>query len=235
MKRLLRLLPVLLVAGICSSCAYTMYPIQKLESNYSSRMTSIEDQMIMSNVHIFHDVSQIEGDYEVLSYVQYRPIFMIPFFYTIPKQQLKKFYAKAAQKANAVGGNAVVVCTIGDFMVLDVPSLKNVHADVAQDASSKSRTDSKSIDYVIEQMESKAESITKKAADNLVDELKENIETSLKKAKTLDDAKKIAEKINVLEKYNNESSKPSRSITRDVEDYRDDLADLEKKLEKKMA
>ena len=74
-----------------------------------------------------------------------------------------------------------------------------------------------------------------KLQSKYVDMLKDEIKDDIDDAKTLDECAIITRKINALEKYYDTVDKKTKSINKRLEEYREDLDDVMKKIEKKAA
>ena len=101
---------------ILSSCT-TSYNTRVMQGNYDIRMDKAEELEIKSKVRIFLSETQIQGEYDVISYNVYKPL-SIPIFASYKSQILKKFYEKAVKYAYNQGGNGVVVNAAGMYKVI---------------------------------------------------------------------------------------------------------------------
>lgn len=220
----------LLILGVCliSSC-YTVFPVAKLNYNYDKRMTTTEELVAKNNVQIYHSAEEVPYDnYEILSYVRYRP-FSIILIAPESKQQLKKFYKKAVVKANKLGGNGIIINNIGDFQVIRIPDIKKDSHDSIEMKSSvmTSTVLPKFIDGSIYKLDNKMQS---KYVDMLEKEIKENIDD----CKTFEESAFITTKINELAKYYDSIGKNDKSVSKKIEGLKKDLKEVEGKISKKL-
>ena len=227
-----KLILLLLGIGLFASCSYRVFPVSKLQSNYDASMLSSEELVAKSGVHIYLNEKDVPGDYEVLSFVTYHPWFIIPIFYSEPYQQTKKFYKKAVLKAHELGGNAILVTAVSQFKVLSVAGLDNSDTSAPAPQNKKKGVSRVLLGQFeggdVYKLESKLQS-------KYVNMLKEEIEDDIDDAKTLDECALITRKIDALEKYYDQVGKKTKSITRKLKEYREDLDDVVKKIEKRAA
>lgn len=225
-----KLLILLLGAGLLASCSYRVFPVSKLQHNYDASMLSSEELVAKSGVAIYLNEKDIPGDYEVLSFVTYHPWFIIPIFYSEPFQQTKKFYKKAVLKAHELGGNAILVTAVSQFKVLSVKGLDKT--DVSAPQAKKKGVSS----VLLGQFEGgDVYKLDSKLQSKYIGMLKDEIEEDIDDAKTLDECDLITRKINAMEKYYDTIDKKTKSINKRLEEYREDLDDTIRKIEKKAA
>ena len=105
------------LALLClASCSYRVYPVGTLMDNYNLVMQSPEERAAKENVAIYLSENEVPGPYKLIAFVENRPV--LPIF--IASQQLKNFYKQAVMKADALGGNAIIVNSIRSFKVIEV-------------------------------------------------------------------------------------------------------------------
>lgn len=218
---------LLLGAVLLSSCSYKIYPKSTLEFNYDVNMTSKEELKAKSNVHIFLSEEEVQNEYEVLAFVRYSPL-VFPIFAPERPQQLKKFYKKAVMKAQELGGNGIIINTIGNFRVIDIPALKEVEAAEAPKTSPimNSTVLAKFEDGSIFNVEDKQKT---KYITMLEDEIKSN----LRACKTKEEAEFIGRKIAALKTYYEAKGKISKGVEKTIDGYSASLKAVEKKIEAK--
>ena len=227
-----RLIFLLLGIGLLASCSYRVYPVSKLQSNYDASMLNTEELVAKSGIAIYLNEKDVPGDYEVLSFVTYHPWFIIPIFYSEPYQQTKKFYKKAVLKAHELGGNAILVTAVSEFKVLSVSGIDNTDASASVPQNKKKGVSS----VLLGQFEGgDVYKLEPKLQSKYVDMLKDEIKDDIDDVKTLDECAVITRKINALEKYYDTVDKKTKSINKRIEEYREDLDDVMKKIEKKAA
>ena len=109
-----------LAAGLLalSSCSYRVYPKAALDMNYEAEMTSEIERQAKKQVAIYFKESDIPADNVIIALVNYSPFLKIPVIAPEKKQQLKKFEKKAVLKARELGGNGVLVTSVGHFKVI---------------------------------------------------------------------------------------------------------------------
>ena len=218
---------LLLGAVLLSSCSYKIYPTSTLEFNYDVNMTSVEDLKTKSNVEIFLSEEDIQEEYEVLAFVRYSPL-VLPIIAPERPQQLKKFYKKAVLKARELGGNGIIINTIGNFRVIDIPSRKEVEA---ADAPKTSRVLTSA---VLEKFEDGSIFATEdRQKTKYLTMLEDEIKSSLRACKTMEEAEYIGRKINALKGYYDKVGKISKGMQKTIEGYETALKAVEKKIEAK--
>lgn len=109
-----------LAAGLLalSSCSYSVYPKTELDMNYELSMTSKKEKQAKEQVAIYFREADVPAGYEVIALVHYSPFLKIPVLFPEKKQQLEKFEKKAVLKARELGGNGVLVTSVGHFKVI---------------------------------------------------------------------------------------------------------------------
>lgn len=214
-------------AVLFSSCSYKIFPKSTLEFNYDVNMTSQKELYAKSNVHIYLSEDEVPGNYEIIAFVRYTP-FSLPIFAPERPQQLKKFYKKAVMKAQDLGGNGVIINTIGNFRVIDIPSLKEVEAAEAPKISPilNSAVLAKFEDGSILNAE-------KKQKNKLITMLEDEIKSNLKVCKTTEEADFIRKKIDALRAYYDKVGKISKGMEKTIEGYNVSLKAVEKKIARK--
>ena len=120
---------VAIAAFVLSSCAHTIYPVESLYNNYNSKMRSVDELEIKSQVQIYFNEKDIKSDYTVISANSYKPFCIIPLKFVQDKAQIKKFLVAAVKKAHEQGGNAILVRTVGVISYYYVLNLTNWNAD----------------------------------------------------------------------------------------------------------
>lgn len=190
-------------------------------------MTSREELKAKSNVEIFLSEADIHEEYEVLAFVRYTP-FTFPIFAPERPQQLKKFYKKAVLKAKELGGNGVVINTIGNFRVIDIPSRKEA------EAANVPETNRIMLSAVLCKFEDGSIfSYQDKQKTKYVTVLEDEIESNLKVCKTMDEAEYIGRKINALKDYYSKIGKISKANQKKISGYETSLGAVKKKIEKR--
>lgn len=229
MRHISALLLLLLSIALLSSCSYKVFPKSTLEFNYDVNMTSAEELMAKSNVQIYLSENEVPYPYETLAFVRYAP-FTMPIFAPERAQQLKKFYKKAVMKAQELGGNGIIINTIGNFRVIDIPELKEVEAAEAPQTSPilNSAILAKFEDGSVYKLENKQ--ITK-----FVTMLEDEIKSNLKACKTLEETAFISKKIDALRGYYDKIGKISKATEKTIEGYRVTLKAAEKRIEARIA
>ena len=212
--------------ALFSSCSYRVYPKSTLEFNYDVNMTTAEELYAKSNVRIFLSEEEVPDDYEVLAFVRYSPPIVIPIIAPEKPQQLKKFYKKAVLKAQDLGGNGVIINTIGDFRVIDIPALKEVAAAEMPKVSPimNSAVLDKFLDGSIFNAEDKQKT-------KLITMLEDEIKSNLKACKTMEEAAFIGKKIDALKAYYDKLGKISKGMEKTIDGYSAALKAVEKKIE----
>ncbi len=220
----------LAIAGalVLTSCSFQVYSTKGMAENYALKMDTKEELEVKSKVKIFLNESDVKGEYEVLSFVTYSP-FTIPLILSHQKQITKKFYEKAAMKAHDLGGNGLIIIGGGYFKVIN---LKNWVADDAEPATFVNVIfDRTLMDKFANGSLANAKNSEKRREESA---FKAEIESNIGAAKELKEVEFIREKILALEKYNTSLAKPKTSITKDVEDLRNDLNKIEKKIKARL-
>lgn len=222
----------LLIASalVISSCSIQLYPTKTMNENYTMRMDSPEELNIKSKVKIFLNESDVNGKYEVMTYMTYSPAFSVPLIYGRQKQMLQKFYEKAAKKAYDLGGNGVIIVGGGYCKIINIiewnadDEAPSVFVNVIFERELMDKFLNGSVAALTKNSAKKREENAFKA------EIKSNIEF----AKQLDEVAFIREKIGAYDSYNNSLAKPKASITKDLEDFNKDLNKVEKKIKARL-
>lgn len=230
MKTIKYCLLFLLGLGMLSSCAYSVYPVSDLNRKYESAMQTVEELTAKSQVHIYLSESEVPGDYELISFVNWHPVIAIPLIAPDGSQRLKKFYKKAVLKAAELGGNAIIVTSIGEFKVINAHDLEPIDVEIKSGAKNDVMG-SMTLDTFTD---GSINDLDKKKQSKLVDALVKEIENGLKKSKTLEETDVVSSKIEALKDYNDSAAKPSRSLSKKIKGFEKDLDDLVGDIEKKM-
>ena len=189
------------------------------------RMDTQQELEVKSKVKIFLNEKDVEGEYEVLSFLTYTPI-SLPIILSVEKQITKKFYEKAAIKAHELGGNGIIITGGGHCKIINIVDW--VADDVAPAEFVNVIFDrtlmDKFLDGTVAKIEKRSERKREESAFKL------EIESNIDFAKELDEVAFIREKISVLERYNTLLPKPSSSIEKTVEDLSKDLNKVERRI-----
>jgi len=230
MKRIniLRLLGAGLIALVFTSCSNRVFPVEKLEMNYNSRMTSISDREIKSSIPIFYKEADVPGEYEILSVNRYSPWFAIPLIYPVDRQIERKFLENAARTTYKQGGDGIVVMAGGFYKVfvlkdkskgnVDIPKSTNIISDMT-------------IANVFAQ--GKVSTMERSVRNRYIDSFKDEIASNIKYAKTQQDLDIIKNKVSIFEQYNKSLKKPDSDIEDDIASFRKKIKKAEEKLSKK--
>ena len=222
----------LLIASMftLASCSIQLYPTKTMSENYTMRMDSSEELNIKSKVKIFLNESDVNGKYEVMSYMTYSPAISIPLIYGHHKQMLQKFYEKAAKKAYELGGNGVIIVGGGYCKII------NLVEWIADDEAPATFVNIIFNRELMDKFQSGsvaalAKNSARKREENAFEaEIKSNIEY----ARQLDEVAFIREKMTAFESYNKSLAKPKASITKALEDLNKDLNKVEKKIKARL-
>ena len=212
-----------------ASCSFQLYPTKNLAENYAMRMDTPEELDVKSKVKIFLNENDVKGEYDVLSFLTYTPP-TIPIFMSVEKEINKKFYEKAVMKAHELGGNGIIIMGGGYCKIINIKNW--VADDEAPAVFVNVIFDRTMIDKFLNGSVAKIEKRSERKREESA--FKSEIETNIECAKELDEVSFIREKISAFEKYNTSLAKPSSSITKDIEDLRDDLNKVEKKIKSRL-
>lgn len=219
---------LLIGAALLSSCSYKIYPKSTLEFNYDVNMTTAKELKAKSNVQIYLSEAEVPYDYETLAFVRYSPAIVLPILAPERPQQLKKFYKKAVLKAQELGGNGVIINTVGNFRVIDIPELKEVEAAEAPAFSPIMNS------AVLDKFEDGSIfSAEDKQKTKYITMLEDEIKSNLKACKTMEEADFIGKKIDALRNYYDKVGKISKGMDKTIEGYRTALQAAVKKIEAK--
>ena len=211
-----------------NSCSYQIYPKSTLDFNYDMNMTSKDELNAKSNVQIFLAAEDIKDEYEVLAYVKYHPMIIVPIIATEKSQQLKKFYKKAVLKAQDLGGNGVIITSIGDFRVIDIPALKETAPAEAQMISPIFRS------LVLKKFEDGSiYTVNERQRVKYITMLEDEITSNLKACKTLEESEYISKKIEALKNYYTTSKKSTKVIDKKIQAFETSALAVEKKIRAK--
>jgi len=216
----------ILIAAVLmlASCSYKIYPTKDLTFNYNMRMTTDEELEAKSKVKIFTSEKDVDGEYQVISYLTYQP-FNIPIFMSTYGQIKKKFYEKAVMKAYELGGNGIIIMGGGYCKII---SLANWVADEEAPAEFVNVIfDRNLMNKFISGEVLKAVKSERKRYESA---FKSEITNNMKYAKELDEVAIINEKINAYEMYNSSLDKPKSGIKKDIEKMRKENSLVEKKV-----
>lgn len=222
---------LLCVAAIAfTGCAHSVYPLESLYTNYNNRMRTPEELALKSNVWIYFNEKDIQGEYTIISANTYNPFTILPFQGIKVKKMNKKFLEQAVKQADKEGGNAILVQSAGFFYVLNMPNREGFEAPAADFVNPI--FDMKNVDIVGGQ-----DILTKKnreqtrATKALMDEIESNIGY-------IQDAKELTAvraKLQVLANYNLKAKSPKKSIDKFVRKKTRKLNSIEKKMAKQAA
>ena len=99
---------------IATSCSYRVYTVNALRANYTLGMQTPEEMDAKENVHIYLSEQEVPGNYNIIAFVESRPVLPV----AIQSQQLKNFYKQAVLKAKELGGDGIIVTAVGQFKVI---------------------------------------------------------------------------------------------------------------------
>lgn len=225
MRKIIYAVTLLIGMVVASSCSYNIYPKSTLDFNYDMKMTTQEELETKSNIHIFLSDADIHNEYEVLAFVQYKPMIAIPIIAPERAQQLKKFYKKAVLKAQDLGGNGIIVTSVGGFKVIDIPALKEVPVTTAPVVSPIFRS------VVLDKFENGAiNSAEERQRVKYITMLEDEIESNLKACKTMEELDYISKKVDTLKNYYATSQKSTKAIEKKMQAYDASVAAVEKKI-----
>ena len=212
-----------------ASCSFNLYPVKNLADNYAMRMNTSEELDAKSKVKIFLNEKDVNGEYEVISFLTYSP-FRIPIFMSFEKEMNKKFYEKAVMKAYELGGNGIIIMGGGYCKVINIinwvadDEAPAIFVNVIFDRTLMDKFLNGSIANIEKRSERKREE----------NSFMSEIEINIKNAKDLEEVSFIQEKLSAFEKYNSSLAKPNSSVTKRIEDLRDDLNKVEKKIKSRL-
>ena len=224
-KTVILLLSSLVLATSCT----TVYDAKLMQGYYDMRMDSKSELEVKSKVRIFSSEKDIRGEYDVISYNQYKP-FYVPLFMSYKKTVSKKLYEKAAEKAYDQGGNGVIINSGGLYTVI---SLHQWDSDNAKLLSYKSAV----LDTTLMDRFNKGyiASLSKREIRRNVNDLENEIKFNIKTTKTSEEAYALGRKIEALKVWNDSQEKPSKKMQKRIEDYQKKQVKLAKKTAKKEA
>ena len=230
MKHLFNTLIMALTLLLCLACSPKVYQRSDLMYNYNTRMKSPSQLTVKSKVKVFFSETEVNQEYKVLSYSLYSPLISIPIIYSKSKQITENFIEKAATNCYNNGGNGVIIDAAGFYRIINMPSFKG-------DSTLVTTVVNPILDRtILDKFQSGAfNKEGKEAKKKDLAALIKEIENGLKKVSTLDEVAILNEKINAYEGYNKSLKKEKKSISNDIEDYRDDLNKAEKKIRKRLA
>jgi hypothetical protein len=201
-----------------SSCAHVLYSPETMEYYQNIRMKSQDELLTKARVKVYTSEKDVPGNYEVVAVNVYNP-FRFPIFMSYRKQMTKKFYQKAITKAYEQGGNGIIVTAAGLYKVINITDLDT--DNVTQATYINPIFDRYLMDKFGDGEISKTNSAGMKRFEaDFMDEINSNIKT----AKTIDETDFVAQKLGVLETYNNSWSRPSNSIKKYIADSRKALS-----------
>ena len=128
MKRF-NVLLILCLALLASSCNHRVYNAKLLQGYYDVRMNTRAELEVKGKVRIFNSVSEVAGDYDVISYNTYKPLLFTSFY--MPKM----FYEKAVKKTYNLGGNGVIITSAGSYTVISLSEWDSDNAESAAEVN----------------------------------------------------------------------------------------------------
>ena len=99
---------------IATSCSYRVYTVNSLRANYTLGMQTPEELEAKEGVRIYLSEQEVPGNYNIIAFAESRPLLPV----AIQSQQLKNFYKQAVLKAKELGGDGIIVTSVGQFKVI---------------------------------------------------------------------------------------------------------------------
>lgn len=112
MKKLI--LGALAMLFMATSCSYRVYTVNSLRANYTLGMQTPEELEAKEGVRIYLSEQEVPGNYNIIAFAESRPILPV----AVQAQQLKNFYKQAVLKAKELGGDGIIVTSVGQFKVI---------------------------------------------------------------------------------------------------------------------
>lgn len=112
MKKLI--LGALAMLFMATSCSYRVYTVNSLRANYTLGMQTPEELEAKEGVRIYLSEQEVPGNYNIIAFAESRPILPV----AVQSQQLKNFYKQAVLKAKELGGDGIIVTSVGQFKVI---------------------------------------------------------------------------------------------------------------------
>jgi len=206
-KNYLVSLTLLTVCVLFCSCSYRVFPTEALEYNYDMTMQSKSELEKKSKVRIFNSEQDVKGQYELIAYVQYDPFISIPIIYSKYSQQKKKFYKKAVLKANQLGGNGIIVSTVGHFKVINITDW-----DSDSESASVYTNPIFSRKYLDKFKSGAVQQEPERQQKRDVQAFTQEITNNVKNIKTQEELDFVDEKILVFKEYNESLKRPDKDI-----------------------
>ena len=99
---------------MATSCSYRVYTVNSLRANYTLGMQTPEELEAKEGVRIYLSEQEVPGNYNIIAFAESRPILPV----AVQSQQLKNFYKQAVLKAKELGGDGIIVTSVGQFKVI---------------------------------------------------------------------------------------------------------------------
>ena len=99
---------------MATSCSYRVYTVNSLRANYTLGMQTPEELEAKEGVRIYLSEQEVPGNYNIIAFAESRPILPV----AVQAQQLKNFYKQAVLKAKELGGDGIIVTSVGQFKVI---------------------------------------------------------------------------------------------------------------------
>ena len=112
MKKLI--LGALAMLFMATSCSYRVYTVNSLRANYTLGMQTPEELEAKEGVRIYLSEQEVPGNDNIIAFAESRPILPV----AVQAQQLKNFYKQAVLKAKELGGDGIIVTSVGQFKVI---------------------------------------------------------------------------------------------------------------------
>ncbi len=231
MRKNFKILMVLIMGVMSSSCTHYIYNVPSLKANYDSRMTSPEDLEIKSKVKIFTSENDIKGDYELLSFNYWMPWpRLFPFAKPWVNRTTKRFYQKATQIAYQEGGNAIIITSPLNYKVIRLLNFDEESVEIEKYRSYV--FDTKTMDlFKLGIIATMPRAEKKKNIDMYEGEIEANVSNLL----YLPEVIMVREKIKVYNDYNNSLKHSKSSIEKFTKKQTKKLNAKEKKIKRMIA
>lgn len=179
-----------------------------LQGYYDVRMDSRHELEVKGKVRIFKSESEVDGDYEIISYNTYKTLLFSNFL--LPK----KFYEKAVEKAYALGGNGVIITSAGFYTVISLSDWDSDNAESAMKVNAILNTTLMDKFNRVEFAKLEPREVKRCVAD-LNNEIKFNLQTM----KTSEEAIVVGKKIQTLINWNLSQTKVDTKLSKTLEGY----------------
>lgn len=216
-KILVILACVVLMLGSCNSYVFTT---KSFYDGYVKTMNSKDENELLEKIHILLTQKElIHADYEVISMNIYAPNALFRFGF-IEKME-NRFFAKAVEKAEEEGGNAVLISSPGCYSVLKVTNWNGHKPEQLFENPIYSTED---LDALLT-FSGKMNSIE---YANLKHKCIKGIESNIRYARNTDEIAFIRKKIDALSEFN--SNNPKANLTISIKQISKDLDKKELKI-----